>query len=225
MASITLRQVGAAVAHDVQHRTEDFALQFRQRTDFEHGRRHEGALRLQFGRQLSAKCCLARGFHALDVAEQVLLGFGIDDGPMSVARRSGTPTRSSCIAPLSILMVLSAMSSCRNSTRSAEQRWPALSKAELSTSCTTCSGSAEESTIRAFWPPVSAISGMSQPSRAARSASVRLISCATSVDPGEDHGLLRAHRRQGGADGSPRPGSSCSAPAGTPASWNSWTAR
>ena len=52
------------------------------------------------------------------------------------------------------------MSSCTHSTRSAEQRWPALSNAEVSTSATTCSGSARESTIIAFWPPVSAISGI-----------------------------------------------------------------
>ena len=57
------------------------------------------------------------------------------------------------------------MSSCRYSTRSAEQRWPALSKAEVSTSATTCSGSADESTIIAFCPPVSAISGTIGPGR------------------------------------------------------------
>ena len=53
----------------------------------------------------------------------------------------------------------SAASSCRHSTRSAEQRWPALSNAEATTSATTCSASADESTSIAFWPPVSAISG------------------------------------------------------------------
>jgi hypothetical protein len=37
--------------------------------------------------------------------------------------------------------------------RSAEQRWPALSNAERSRRPTTCSGSAELSTIIAFWPP------------------------------------------------------------------------
>jgi hypothetical protein len=67
---------------------------------------------------------------------------------------------SSRSAPFSIVEHASAMSSCRHRIRSAEQRWPALSKAEASTSLTTCSGSAEESTISAFWPPVSAISGI-----------------------------------------------------------------
>ena len=63
------------------------------------------------------------------------------------------------------------MSSCRHRMRSAEQRWPALSNADASTSATTCSDSAELSTIIAFWPPVSATSTASS----ARSASVRLI--------------------------------------------------
>ena len=48
------------------------------------------------------------------------------------------------------------------------------------TSRVTCSGSAELSTIIAFWPPVSAINGMIGPSR---SASVRLIARAVSVEP------------------------------------------
>ena len=67
--------------------------------------------------------------------------------------------RSSCIAPASISLHWSAMSLCTNSTRSAEQRCPAEWKAEATTSRTTCSGSADESAIIAFWPPVSAISG------------------------------------------------------------------
>jgi len=41
----------------------------------------------------------------------------------------------------------------------AEQRWPALLKPDSSVSATTCSGSADESTIIALRPPVSAISG------------------------------------------------------------------
>jgi hypothetical protein len=59
--------------------------------------------------------------------------------------------------------ILSATSSWRNSTRNAEQRWPALSKADAITSRVTCSGNAVESTIIAFWPPVSAISVASGP--------------------------------------------------------------
>ena len=48
------------------------------------------------------------------------------------------------------------------------------------TSATTCSPKAEESTIMAFWPPVSAISGTMAPGRAARAW---LIARAVSVEP------------------------------------------
>ena len=61
---------------------------------------------------------------------------------------------------------MAAMSSCTQRTRSAEQRWPALLNAEWTASMTTCSGSAELSTIIAFWPPVSAISVPIGPLRA-----------------------------------------------------------
>ena len=61
----------------------------------------------------------------------------------------------------------SATSSCTNSSRSAEQRWPAERNAEVTTSSATCSGSAVASTIIALMPPVSAISGTIGPSLAA----------------------------------------------------------
>ncbi len=79
-------------------------------------------------------------------------------GPTSVANRRGSPTASSRIAPSSIATMPGATSFCMHRIRSAEQRWPALSNAELNASATTCSGSAELSTIIAFMPPVSAIS-------------------------------------------------------------------
>ena len=56
-------------------------------------------------------------------------------------------------------MMRSATSSCTQSSRSAEQRWPAERNAEVTTSSVTCSGSAVASTIIALMPPVSAISG------------------------------------------------------------------
>ena len=67
------------------------------------------------------------------------------------------------IAPISMAITRSAISSCRYSTRSAEQRCPALVKAEAIASSTTCSGSAVESTTIALTPPVSAISGTMAP--------------------------------------------------------------
>jgi hypothetical protein len=64
------------------------------------------------------------------------------------------------------------MSSCRQSSRSAEQRWPAEPNALVSTSVTTCSASAELSTIIALMPPVSAMNGMIGPGRAARDRAI-----------------------------------------------------
>ncbi len=64
--------------------------------------------------------------------------------------------------------------------RCAEQRWPALWNAETMVSSTTCSGSAEESTIMALTPPVSAMSGTIGPSRPAR---LWLIFFAVSTEP------------------------------------------
>ena len=80
-------------------------------------------------------------------------------GPTSTESLRVSPTSSSAIAPFSIASMRSATSSCRQRMRSAEQRWPAESKADDITSATTCSGRADESTTIAFRPPVSAISG------------------------------------------------------------------
>ncbi len=113
------------------------------------------------------------------------------------------------------------MSSCRHNTRKAEQRCPALSKAEDTTSVTTCSGSALESTIIALQPPVSAISGIS--SSPARAASARSINAATSLDPVNTTARIRASLVSM-APTRPSPGNSCSAAAGTPASRSRRTA-
>ncbi|MNN29944.1 hypothetical protein D3C81_1435700 [compost metagenome] len=118
----------------------------------------------------------------------------------------------------------SATSSCRHSTRSAEQRWPAESKAEDTTSATTCSASADESTIIAFWPPVSAISGIGRPAASRRPATLRCSRRATSVEPVNITPLTRASPTSMAPTVSPRPGSSCTAPAGTPASRSRRTA-
>ena len=122
-------------------------------------------------------------------------------GPTSIDRRSGLPTASSRIAPVSISSVRSATSSCRHRTRSAEHRWPAESKDDCSTSATTCSASADESTIIAFWPPVSAISGIGLPSGSRRLDSVLLMRRATSVEPVN---ITRARARIGHQRGADR---------------------
>ncbi|OIQ81086.1 hypothetical protein GALL_371540 [mine drainage metagenome] len=108
--------------------------------------------------------------------------------------------------------------------RSAEQRWPAESKADAMMSVTACSGSADESTTIAFCPPVSAISGIGRPRESSRSASCAWISRATSVEPVNITPRTRASPTSA-APTRPSPGSSCSAPAGTPASRSSRTAQ
>ncbi len=139
-------------------------------------------------------------------------------GPISVVRRPGFPIRHSAIAPRNIFSVCSAISSCKHSTRSAEQRCPALSKAEASTSTTTCSVSAEESTIIAFIPPVSAINGIGRPWASRRVAMLRCNNVATSVEPVNITPRTRASAVSWAPTVSPRPGNSCTTPGGTPAS-------
>ena len=143
---------------------------------------------------------------------------------MSVASRSGVPTCHSRIAPSSIGTMRSAISSWMQSTRSAEQRCPALSNADAITSATTCSGSAEESTTIAFCPPVSAISGIGRPRSSSRPARLRCSSRATSVDPVNITPRTRASATRRAPTTSPRPGRNCSASAGTPAACRRATA-
>ena len=111
-----------------------------------------------------------------------------------------------------------AVSACRHSNRSAEQRWPALPNAELIASSTTCSGSAVESTIIALMPPVSAISGRIAPSRA---ASARLSQRPVAVEP------VKATPARSACDSAISPksrpciGDVMSADRGTPAAYSS----
>jgi hypothetical protein len=59
---------------------------------------------------------------------------------MCVAISRGSPTLNSRAAPMIMASMGCATSSCRQSRRSAEQRWPAERKAEAMTSSLTCSG-------------------------------------------------------------------------------------
>ncbi len=114
------------------------------------------------------------------------------------------------------------MSACTNSTRAAEQRWPAEVNAEASASFTSCSGSAEESAISAFWPPVSAMSVAIGPD--ARPASARLIARAVSVEPVKATPATRGSAVSAAPTVAPSPGRNCSTPSGMPASCSSFTA-
>ena len=89
-----------------------------------------------------------------------------------------------------------------------------------STSATTCSGSAEESTSMAFWPPVSAISGTIGPSLA---ASARLIAQAVCVEPVNATPAMPGSATSRAPTAGP-PGSRIKASSGTPARCNSATA-
>ena len=122
-------------------------------------------------------------------------------GPTSIASSRGSPTCSSCTAPCSISIRRSAPSSCTHSTRSAEQRWPALSKAEDTTSATTCSASADESTTIAFWPPVSAISGTAWPAARQAAGECALQQPRHLGRAGEQHAMHARVADQRRADG------------------------
>ena len=139
-------------------------------------------------------------------------------GPMSVLSKIGLPTLSCCIAPFSILTKVGALSSCTHSTRRAEQRCPALSKAEFTASMTTCSVNADESTIIAFWPPVSAINGIGCPVGLRRWATVFCKILATSVEPVNIMPWIRSSWLSLAPTVSPRPGKSCTTDLGTPTS-------
>ncbi len=124
-------------------------------------------------------------------------------------------------APISMSVIRGAVSSCRKSTRAAEQRCPALSKAERTQSRTTCSGSAVESTIIALMPPVSATNGMMA---LCRSESAFWIAQAVSLEPVKAMpptrgSLTRALPTLG------LPVSRCRTSAGTPASCSSVVAK
>jgi hypothetical protein len=145
-------------------------------------------------------------------------------GPTSTASRAGLPMQLSAIAPLSISTSRSAASSCTHSTRSAEQRWPALSKAEAITSATTCSVSADESTIIAFCPPVSAMSGTGAPC-GAEALRERLLQQPRDLGrAGEHHALHARIGHQRGAHGFAAAGQQLHRARGTPASHSTRTA-
>ena len=103
---------------------------------------------------------------------------------------------------------------CTHSRRSAEQRWPAERKALCTTASITCSGSALLSTIIAFRPPVSAISGTIGPSLA---ASARAMCLATGVLPVKQTPATAGWATRAAPTVWPGPCSKASASRGTPA--------
>ena len=152
-------QVLAPVAQHVQHRPEHLALA-RRRCGRSRSVSAARRCRARLRRQTQLMHRMARRAHGLDVVEQALLRLRRDDRTDVGRQPVGIADRSSAIAPFSIASTRSAISSCRHSTRSAEQRWPAESNAEASTSAPPARAARRNSTIIAFWPPVSAISGI-----------------------------------------------------------------
>ena len=75
----------------------------------------------------------ARAMSAIQLSSLSLASASIT-GPTWVAGSRGSPTFSSRAAPLSMSSIASATSSCRQRSRSAEQRWPAERKADAITS-------------------------------------------------------------------------------------------
>ena len=197
MSSSSSVEVAGAPAHDMQDRAEHLLGQSRARSSATIVGAHEGAARRQrtlaSQRKRTAPRC-----HGGDPAHRAC--------PWPRRRspdRHGSPDRADRRASVRAprrrpwSSMRSATSSCTQSSRSAEQRWPAERKAEATTSSATCSGSAVASTIMALMPPVSAISGTIGPSLA---ASARLIARATSVEPVKATPATRASRDQRGAD-------------------------
>ena len=116
--------------------------------------------------------------------------------------------------PASSVCTRGAISSCTSSTRSAEQRWPALLKPDCTTSSTSCSASAELSASITLRPPVSAISVPMAPGRAAIERSMMR---AVSVEPVNTTPASRGSRVSAAPTSAPSPGTNCSASGGTPA--------
>src|SRR6266436_5947538 len=83
-------------------------------------------------------------------------------GPISVASKAGSPMTSSRIAPSSMARTRSAMSLWTKRTRSAEQRCPALLKAEAMMSPTTCSARADLAVARQEMQDVAGNPGLVQ---------------------------------------------------------------
>jgi hypothetical protein len=108
--------------------------------------------------------------------------------------------------PASSSSTRSAMSSCRNSTRSAEQRWPALLNAEASHRAPPARQGRAVDDHRVL----AAGLGDQRAIGASRAASARLISRAVSVEPVKATPATRGSGSQRAPTVAPSPGSKCS---------------
>ena len=159
---------------------------------------------------MRAACCSRRRCAASSIT-----------GPMSVASSPGSPIRARAWRrPASRARAARCRPAGTGRAAPSSAGRPSGTP-NSSTSATTCSGSAEESTSIAFWPPVSAISGTIGPSLA---ASARLIAQAVVGRAGErDAGDARDRDQRAPRPPAP-PGSRIRASSGTPARCSSATA-
>ena len=185
----------------MQDRAEHLAFEPRRAVDLEGARREEGAV-LGAGRQVAAVDQPGFALHPRGVRVQRLAApprrspgrhrWRAAPGRRSPARPSRPPASSSS---------RSAMSSCTKSTRSAEQRCPALSKAEVSTSATTCSAQRRGIDDHRVLPAGLGDERHDRPG-AARPAS-RLIARAVSVEPVKATPAMRGSATSGAPTASP----------------------
>ena len=202
---MTSSSAARRVTDDVQHRTEHFALQAADAVELDQ-RRARRKSRAESPAGSATRCSTRPGAAiAATCASSSVARLRVDDRvPHRLPTSAGSPMRELVHRARSNSITRGAISSCTKSTRSAEQRCPALLKAEVTASTTTCSGSAELSTIIAFWPPVSAISGDLRVAPCERAA----ISLATAVDPVKATPAMRGSSTSAAPTVSPAPGSS-----------------
>ena len=157
-----------APAHYMQHRAEHLFLQFAGAVELDQGRHDIDAARRQTPPGVRSGSEAGRRLPSRRSSLRVFAW----PRPRSPGRHGSRPRadrRFSVRAPRrrASSSIGSAMSSCRQSSRNAEQRWPAERNADVITSSITCSGKAVASTIMALMPPVSAINGTIGPFLAA----------------------------------------------------------
>jgi hypothetical protein len=124
------RQVLAVVAQHVQDRAEHLALELGEASDLDHRRQDEAAM----GRGLASARVLhympACGVHRLDVALDAGARLLVDHRADVDRQGAGVPDRELAQRAFEHRHQARRRSRWTQSTRRAEQRWPALSKAE-----------------------------------------------------------------------------------------------
>ena len=203
------------IAHDVQDRPEHFARRAAAESSISIS---VGATKVpcaHAGRQRQREDRARRGArHCATCASSCARASSSITGPTSVARRRGSPMRSSSIAPRSIGsdaigdVVLQAQHAQRRAAlaRAVERRREHVGHHLLGQR-----GAVDDHRVLA------AGLGDRAPDRRARGASARSMSRATSVEPVNSTPAMRGSATSAAPTVSPRPGSNCSAAGGTPA--------